>query len=242
MVEMNLQADARLPAYLRLRDELAARIAAGEWRTDEALPSDNRLARDGDLSVGTVRKAVQMLVDEGLLERRQGSGTYLRKPAFNATLFRFFQMRDSGSGQSIPSSRLLSRELMTAPAAIADVLGTDEVIRIERLRDFADRPFLSEDIYIPVRLFPGFETIPESEIGPLLYPVYLDRFEVFVASAEDEVSFATADETTASRLGIATGDAIAVIERTAYSLNGTPVEWRVARGPADRFRYRSRIG
>ena len=219
MAERASMIDARLPAYLRLRDELAARVAAGEWRADEALPSDNRLAREGNLSVGTVRKAVQMLVDEGLLERRQGSGTYLRKPAFNATLFRFFQMRDAGSGQSIPTSRLISRERVKAPAGIARVLGTDEVIRIERLRDFADRPFLSEDIYIPANLFAGFESIPDNEVGPLLYPVYFDRFDIFVASADDEVSFGTADATTAARLGIAEGVAIAVIERTAYTRN-----------------------
>ena len=242
MAEAPSMIDARLPAYLRLRDELAARVAAGEWRADEALPSDNRLAREGNLSVGTVRKAVQMLVDEGLLERRQGSGTYLRKPAFNATLFRFFQMRDAGSGQSIPTSRLISRERVKAPDDIVKVLGTDDVIRIERLRDFADRPFLSEDIYIPASLFAGFESIPDTELGPLLYPVYFDRFDVFVASADDEVSFGTADATTAARLGIAEGEAIAVIERTAYSINGTPIEWRIARGPANRFRYRTRIG
>ncbi|TYC61893.1 GntR family transcriptional regulator [Rhodobacterales bacterium] len=242
MAETTSNIDARLPAYLRLRDELAARVAAGEWRADEALPSDNRLAREGNLSVGTVRKAVQMLVDEGLLERRQGSGTYLRKPAFNATLFRFFQMRDAGSGQSIPTSRLISRKQMTAPSGVAEVLGTNDVIRIERLRDFADRPFLSEEIYIPTNLFSGFEAMPDKEVGPLLYPVYLEHFGVFVASADDEVSFGTADETTAKRLGIGPGEAIAVIERTAYCISGTPVEWRIARGPANRFRYRSRIG
>lgn len=242
MAETASTIDTRLPAYLRLRDDLAARIAAGEWRADEALPSDNRLARDGGLSVGTVRKAVQMLVDEGLLERRQGSGTYLRKPAFNATLFRFFQMRDAGSGQSIPSSRLLSRSRVKAPDSVAKVLGTDDVIWIERLRDFADKPFLSEDIYIPANLFAGFEMIPDNEVGPLLYPVYLDRFDVFVASADDEVSFGTADEITAARLEIKPGEAVAVIERTAYSIKGIPIEWRIARGPANRFRYRSRIG
>ena len=104
MVEMNLQADARLPAYLRLRDELAARIAAGEWRTDEALPSDNRLARDGDLSVGTVRKAVQMLVDEGLLERRQGSGTYLRKPASTPRCSAFSRCAIPAAGSRYPAA------------------------------------------------------------------------------------------------------------------------------------------
>jgi GntR family transcriptional regulator len=234
--------DGRLPAYLRLRDQLAARIAAGEWGAEEALPSDNRLARDHALAVGTVRKAVQHLVDEGLLERRQGSGTFLRKPAFDATLFRFFQIHDSGGGQSIPTSRLISRVAVTAPPAIAARLGTDDTIRIERLRCLSEQPLLSEQIFIPRTRFEGFDAIPEQEIGPLLYPVYLDRYGIFVARAEDEVSFGRASAADARRLGIRENDPVALIERTAFTVSGEPIEWRIACGPADRFRYRSRIG
>lgn len=242
MAHAVLHSDDRLPAYLRLRDDLAARIAAGEWNADQALPSDNRLAREHALSVGTVRKAVQQLVDEGLLERRQGSGTYLKKPAFDATLFRFFQVREAGEEQSIPTSRLISRVRVTAPDHVAQELGQSDVIRIERLRYLSEQPLLAEEIYIPHQLFDGFEHMPDKEIGPLLYPVYYEHFGVFVARAEDEVRFDTADRTTAQRLAIEPGQPVAVIERTAFSMAGDPVEWRVARGRADRFRYRSRIG
>ncbi|WP_370286410.1 GntR family transcriptional regulator [Pseudooceanicola nanhaiensis] len=234
--------DDRLPAYLRLRDDIARRIAAGEWRPDEALPSDNRLAAEHALSVGTVRKALQQLSDEGLLERRQGAGTFLRKPAFDATLFRFFQVHEHGAEKSIPSSQLISRELAIAPEHAADALGTAQVIRIERLRCLSKQPLLFEEIYIPQARFPGFEAIPAEDIGPLLYPVYFERFGVFVARAEDEVSFGAADRTIAARLGLTEGDAVARIERTAFAMTGEAIEWRVASGRADRFRYRSRIG
>lgn len=234
--------DSRLPAYLKLRDELATRIIAGEWAVDQTLPSDNRLSTETGLSVGTVRKAIQQLVDEGVLERRQGTGTFLRKPAFDSSLFRFFQVRENGVQNTIPKSEILSRERMVAPRDVAELLGADDVIRIERLRYLSDQPLLSEEIYIPVNLFEGFETLNESEIGPLLYPVYYDRFGVFVARAEDEVRFETADALSAKRLGIAKGDPLAVIERLAMNMAGGPVEWRIACGPATRFRYRSCIG
>lgn len=242
MAQTRISPDDRLPAYARLRDALAARIAQGEWGAEQPLPSDNALARDHDLSVGTVRKAVQQLVDEGLLERRQGTGTFLRKPAFDATLFRFFQAREGTSAPSIPTSRLISRLRSTAPAAVAEVLGTTDVIRIDRLRYLSDQPFLSEELYIPYARFAGFESLPESDLGPLLYPIYLDHFGVFVHRAEDEVRFGQADETTARRLGLAPGDAVAVIERSAFTVSGEAIEWRIARGRADSFRYRSRIG
>ena len=234
--------DDRLPAYQRLRDDIARRVAAGEWGPDVALPSDNRLAAEHSLSVGTVRKALQILTEEGLLERRQGSGTFLRKPAFDATLFRFFQVREHGTKASMPSSRLISRRITAAPAQVKQALGTDRVIRIDRLRFLSEQPLLSEEIYIDADRFAGFETLADDEIGPLLYPVYYDRFGVFVARAEDEVSFSAATPTIAERLEIAPGAPIATIERTAFSMTGEAVEWRIASGPAERFRYRSRIG
>lgn len=235
--------DERLPAYLRLRDRLAARVAAGEWTHGKPLPSENALAREHALSVGTVRRAVQQLVDEGLLERRQGSGTFLKKPAFDATLFRFFQLREEGAdGASIPQSAIRSREVVQAPPRLAELLGADELIRIERVRSLSGRPLLAEEIHISAARFPGFVSLPASELGPLLYPVYLDRFGVFVARAEDEVTFAAADRATAETLEIAPDDPIAVIERTAFAFDGSAVEWRIAKGSAARFRYRSRIG
>jgi len=192
--------------------------------------------------VGTVRRAIQQLVDEGLLERRQGAGTYLRKRAFNVSLFRFFALGAEGGGRSIPQSRLIARTRACAPEAVAAVLGTEDCIRIDRLRALADEPVLSEEIWLPAARFAGIETEEETAIGPLLYPFYLEHFGIFVARAEDEVSFAAASPVEAQRLDLAPGAPVAVIERTAFALDGSAVEWRRAVGPAGRFRYRSRIG
>lgn len=242
MIQQIQSTDDRLPAYVRLRDTLAARIASGEWGTDQPIPAETSLARDYGISVGTVRKAVDGLVEEGLLERRQGSGTYVRRPSFDATLFRFFQIRDVGGGPStIPSSRLLSRALTKAPAEAAAALGTKEVIKIVRVRSLSEQPILYEEIYISSHLFAGFESLPQDELGPLLYPIYFDSFGVLVKSATDDLSFDTATREVASKLGIAHRDPIAVIRRTARGIDGKAVEWRIARGSAARFNYRSEI-
>lgn len=235
--------DARLPAYARLRDRLAARVASGEWGPDQALPSENRLASEYALSVGTVRKAVEQLVGEGLLERRQGSGTYLRKPAFDATLFRFFQLRDhAGEGATIPESRLVLRAEIAAPPDLAELLADDRLIRIERVRSFGGVPVLAEEIFLPQSRFAGLADIPEADIGPLLYPLYFERFGIFIASATDELSFGAADARAAQHLGLAEGDPVAIIERIARGIDRRPVEWRRARGSARRFRYRTELG
>ncbi|SEJ45613.1 transcriptional regulator, GntR family [Pseudooceanicola nitratireducens] len=234
--------DTRLPAYARLRDTLTARIARGDWTPETPIPSEARLAREFDVSVGTVRKAVDGLVGEGLLERRQGSGTFVRAPSFNASLFRFFPMRDSdGAPVSIPQSRMLRRTPTTAPAEAEAALGTADVIQISRLRCLTEQPVLFEEIYIPRNRFPGFETLPDTAFGPLLYPVYFEKFGTLVKRATDEVSFDRASPPVAAQLHINPGDPLAVIRRTAFDIEGTAVEWRIASGSAAGFRYRSEI-
>ncbi|MEM5543667.1 GntR family transcriptional regulator [Sulfitobacter sp. AS92] len=235
-------ADARLPAYARLRDTLTARIAAGDWTPDQPIPSEARLAREFDVSVGTVRKAVDGLVGEGLLERRQGSGTYVRAPSFNATLFRFFPMREgNGEPMTIPQSKMIKRSLAEASAEAAGALGTKDVIKIVRLRSLADQPVLFEEIYIPKARFSGFEALPDTAFGPLLYPTYFEHFGVLVKRATDEVSFGRASDAVAQQLRIRTNDPLAIICRTAFDIEGKPVEWRIASGNAEGFRYRSEI-
>ena len=234
--------DDRLPAYVRLRDTLTGQIAAGEWTADQPIPSEAKLARQYGLSVGTVRKSIDGLVDEGLLERRQGSGTYVKAPSFDATLFRFFQWREvDGSQLSIPSSKLIIRTCCAATEEAAGALGTSKVIKIVRLRSLSDMPVLYEEIYIPVSLFSGFDSLPEDALGPLLYPIYFEHFGVLVKRATDDLTFGTADDAVANQLQLIKGDPLAVIRRTAFDIEHNPVEWRIARGSARQFRYRSEI-
>lgn len=234
--------DDRLPAYMRLRDTLATRIANGEWTSEEPLPSEARLAKEYGLSVGTVRKGVDGLVQEGLLERRQGSGTFVRAPSFDATLFRFFQFREAdGSKLSIPSSQLILRSATQAPPETAAALSTERVTKVVRLRSLSDEPILFEQIYIPTERFEGFEELPEDAFGPLLYPLYFERFGVLVKHATDELSFEDAPASVAAQLHLKEGDPLAVIRRTAFDIEGNAVEWRIAYGDAKRFRYRSEI-
>ncbi|WP_425101893.1 GntR family transcriptional regulator [Tropicibacter sp. S64] len=240
---MNVKAlDSRLPAYARLRDTLTARIARGDWTPDAPLPSEARLAQEFDVSIGTVRKAVDGLVEEGLLERRQGSGTFLRGPSFSSSLFRFFAMRGAdGTAAPIPSSTVLSRTRATPPAEAAEALGTQDTIRITRLRSLSDLPVLYEELYIPAERFAGFTDLPEAAFGPLLYPLYFEHFGVLVKRATDEVSFDRASATVALHLRIDPGQPLAVIRRTAFDIEDHPVEWRIASGSATGFRYRSEI-
>src|SRR5579875_3280084 len=132
-----MQADGRLPRYQRLRDEMVALIAARHWGPGEAIPTEQALAQSYGLAVGTVRKAVDVLVAEGLLERFQGRGTFVRRASFASSLFRFFRFQSEAGERRIPESRILKRDVLDAPSAPAAGLQIETgapVIRLTRLR------------------------------------------------------------------------------------------------------------
>src|SRR3972149_6342148 len=71
-----------LPLYQRLRDFLVEKIEAGEWRPDHQLPGERQLTAEFGVSRATVRQAMQLLENQGLIQRRQGRGTYVARPKF----------------------------------------------------------------------------------------------------------------------------------------------------------------
>jgi GntR family transcriptional regulator len=68
------------PLYAQLRDELAARIAAQEWLPGMVIPPERELAATYCVSIQTTHRAIEDLVEEGLLTQRQGRGTFVRRP------------------------------------------------------------------------------------------------------------------------------------------------------------------
>ncbi|AQY66467.1 GntR family transcriptional regulator [Pseudomonas sp. TE36184] len=236
-----LSSDVRLPLYQRLRDHLAEQIANNRWRPGEAIPTEAALSAEYQLSTGTVRKAVDALVSEGILERQQGRGTFIRRPQFQSSLFRFFRFQTAAGERRVPESRILSIEPVTAPSAVAQALGLPldaPVIRIVRVRLLDVQPVLAEEIWLPRNRFQPLLEIDLSSKGPLLYPIYEEVCGQVVASAEETLTAESVNDVHARLLQVPVNSPVVVIERLARDYAGTPLEWRRSRGHAEHFRYR----
>ena len=231
---------SRLPLYQQLRDHILSNIAAGHWPPGEAIPTESALTRHYGVAIGTVRRAVDTLVQEGLLERSQGRGTFVRRPDFDRTFLRFFRQRLEEGAPEVPEGRVLSRTRQAATSDVAAALGCttgDDVIHLVRLRLIDDTPLLLEDIWLPLPLFEPLLELPFPALGPLLYPIYEKRCGCIVASARETLTIGEADVDTAHRLAIGEGDPVAIIERLATGYDTTPLELRRSRGAARTFRY-----
>jgi len=236
--------DRRPPLYQRLRDQIAGEITRNVWGPGTAIPTEAELAQTHQVAVGTVRKAIDLLVAEGLIERSQGRGTYVRRPSFDSSLFRFFRFQGPDGTRRVPESRILGRERRPGPIeatrALALADGSD-VLHLSRLRLIDQRPVLAEEIWLPAARFAPLMDLAADAFGDLLYPLYERHCQAVVASARETLSVAAVEAEAASLLAVAPGTPVVVIERLALGYDDRPLEWRRSLGPADQFRYQIEI-
>lgn len=235
-----LAGDAHLPLYRRLYQTFAQRIAAGEWKPGDGLPSETDLAKHYHMAPGTVRRALDDLSGNGLVERKHGHGTFVRRPNFDNAMLRFFRFRDATGAAILPESRIVSRRIAPTPPHVAKVpgLAAPTVLHMVRHRMWDGAPRLIEDIYLPLSRFELLVSAAPDAIGPLLYPAYERLCGQIVFTIEEDIAIAPSTEEDAAQLGLAPGDLVVRIERTARDATGVPMEWRVSRAEARRFRYR----
>jgi GntR family transcriptional regulator len=236
--------DHRLPLYQQVRDEILENISAGIWLPDAPIPTESELTKTYEVAIGTVRKAVDTLVNDGLLYRSQGRGTFVRRPDFNASLFRFFRQVSSDGRFVMPESRLLSKGLKKPSKQAAEVLNinqSDDAIYLERLRFLENKIVLTEEIWLPTKLFSSLVELELTQFGNLLYPFYEQQCGQLVASAKETLTITSASQSISVALNIDLNSPVAVIERVAYGYDKTPLEYRISHGSAKTFCYQVEI-
>ncbi|MGS5087853.1 GntR family transcriptional regulator [Hydrogenophaga sp. A37] len=227
-----------LSRYASLAQALRARVVAGEWPPGSALPAESQLASEHGVALGTMRRALELLVEQGFIERIHGKGTFVRQGLAGATMLRFFRF-DSGTGE-VPESRILQRSLVNAPATVSRALGIgtgEQVLRLHRLRLMAGQPRLFEELWLPLDLFAPLVGDDLSTWDDLLYPMFARKAQVHVHRALDEIGFAQLSATQARHLALPVGHPCAQVQRSAFDLTGRCVEVRTTRGDAHAFHY-----
>src|SRR5688500_9437636 len=158
--------------YGALAAALRQRVVDGDWPPGTALPAETSLAAEHGVALGTMRRALELLAEQGLIERRHGKGTFVRGGLAGATMLRFFRF-GSGDGE-VPQSRVIARQSVIASAEVARRLGVargDPVLRLHRLRSLGGQPCLLEEIWLPLPMFAPLLDSPVAEWGDLLYPM-----------------------------------------------------------------------
>ena len=232
--------DSRLPIYQRLKDDFVRRITQGVWTPDKPISSETQLAAELGVSTGTVRKAIEDLVQDGFLFRTQGKGTFVRRADFGNALARFFRHTDASGTPLRPRGQMLKVEEVDGRPQVSALLRLDPatpLLKLRRLRLIGDTPKLYEEIFVSKDRFAPLAALPLDAFGDLLYPLYEKACGHRVFRATETIRFDKASATAAKHLGTARGEPVAVIERLAIGFDGLPLEWRCSVGLASQFAY-----
>ena len=238
-----IELEDRRPLYRRLRDQIAQEIVKNRWGPGQQLPTEAVFISKYNVSSGTIKKALDILEADGLIERIQGSGTFVRRPDWSNIHTHSIRYFGSAGDQRPLRSRIFAREALSGPPEVTSVLQLEphaRVIHLRRLRSHDGLPVLTEEIWLGEEQFAPLLTTPDTE-QPLLYPLYERLCGVSVARAKESITIEAAGPPDAEMLGLIEGRPMVLISRIAYGYDDRPVEWRHSRGPASDFYFETEI-
>ncbi len=230
--------------YMQIREHLVAKISKGEWPPGNMIPSEINLALEFGVSQGTVRKAITELVENNVLTRRQGKGTFVSNHDVHRALFHFFHITDSKGHKVLPESSVLScrrKRASRMEAAKLQLSGGADVVRIERVRSISTRPTIVETITLPTDPFGDLGRGGNYNLPNTLYELYEKQFGITIHSADERLRAVVASKREASLLNLEAGTPLLEIERVALTLNRTPIELRISHCSTRSHHYENTI-
>ncbi len=215
-----------VPAYVQIREKLREEIAGGSLKRGEKLPPEHELAARFNVSRMTLRESVEDLVNEGLLYRRHGVGTFVGVPHMERDHTRLTSFFDKAAEEGIAvRASLLKLEVIRARPAVAEALDLppdNQVIRVKTLRYADGVPITVHDAHIPHKLFAGI--LKEDFEAQHLWDLF-EKCGYRVKRAVQRLEAIEADKEVARLMKIKEGAPILFKERTVYATDGTPVEF-----------------
>ncbi len=226
-----------VPAYIRIHDALKKKIDDGSWEIGQRLPSERDLADDYEVSRMTLRQAITLLVEEGILERRVGSGTYVASHRVQE------KMRGTTSFTEIvrsqgktPSSQLVSYQRKPANETEIEQLQlkpSDYVVRMERVRYADNMPLVFEVASIPEKLIREFK---REDITEHFFQTLTDNgYEI--GKSQQTIYAKNASERVANYLKVPKNHAVLALTQVSYFTDGRPFEYVHSQYVGDRFEF-----
>ena len=210
-----------LPAYMQIAELVARQIEAGLLNEGQRLPPEREMARQHGVAVGTLRKSLARLTEIGHLDRRQGSGNYIRRTNHTASLYSLFRLeRPDGGG--LPSARLLSCQRIRKPGDLPSFGTASDGYRFRRLRFLDSIPVAIEEIWLDGDATPE---IDPARVSQSLYQFYRDELGLWITRTEDQVSLAQLPDWTVDQFPLPAGSTVGYVERYGWSQHDQRIEF-----------------
>lgn len=213
-----------VPLYFQISSRLENAIRSGRIPAGARLDNEISIGQRLGLSRPTVRRAIQEVVDKGLLVRRRGIGTQVVQGQVTREVELTSLYEDLKGSSLEPGTRVLSHEVVAAPDAVAEKLslapGT-EVLRLRRLRTTDGSPMAVLENYLPAD-FADVTTTQLEEGG--LYAMLRAR-GVTIRVAKQHIGARRAHDDEPGLLDVDAGSPLLTMERVAFDASGRAIEY-----------------
>lgn len=208
----------RQTRYAQIADELRARVESGQYGAGRLLPSEAELSTGFDASRVTVRRALEVLREEGLVDSRQGFGWFVAADPVRQALGRLGTIESQLAAEGVTSTRrVLDFRFIKAPPRVRQVLGVDTVLRVRRLNLADGEPFALVTVWCP-ELYGAELSRADVERSS-----FYELIGVSLGGAVQTIGAAAASRADADLLGVLEGSPVLRCERITSSVDETPV-------------------
>ncbi len=231
--------------YLEISKELLNRINTGTYNnSNNQIPNELQLAKEFNCSRMTMRRAIDILVQEGIIYRRRGSGSYIRdniSPICSPT-FKLDNEIISGLTQSIDyniDNKLISFKLIFATESIKNALSiklNDPVYEIIRIRYINSSPYVIEKTYMDASIISG---ITEEILAKSIYKYIEKDLNLSITGSKKILRASPSNELDRKYLLLLENEPVLEVEQIAYLSNGKAFEYSFSRHRYDKFEFTS---
>jgi GntR family transcriptional regulator len=228
----------QLPLFIQISELLNREIAAGHWLPGDRLPIEAELATTLGVAIGTLRKALKKLEEDGLLERRQGSGNYVKRAPSGRAVYQFFHL-ETLAGGGIPTADTLSVAVDEDEFVKGQlkVEADGKLWCIKRARYLNRELVAMEQIWFRHAHDPNLKP---KDLHESLYLHYRDQFSFWISRVEDEVDCDTAPEWVTENLGLEKNSVMPKVHRRSWSNEGKVEEFSFTWYDPKKCRYFAR--
>jgi len=234
-----LNSKSATPLYVQLLDELEDNILTGLYQPGAQLPAESALAQQYGVSIITVRTAIGGLSEKGLVERKQGKGTFVKKPKLNRDSSNLGGFSQNCVSQGlVPGSRTIACEKVLLDPKTAKSLGTEpgsEGIYFARVRCADGEPVAIEKTYFSM----DYAFLLEESLEDVsLFEILRTRVHVRVVRSEKNIEVCRATRQEGLLLNVPEHTPLLFVKSVTYGENGAPIYTAVQILNADRFTLR----
>lgn len=233
--------NSAIPLYFQLQELIRARIEDGTFKRGELIPTELELQKIYSVSRSTVRKAIEGLVFEDLLVKKQGLGTLVAKPRMVEDLFKLKSFTEKMEAQNANiSTKVLDVRKIEASRRICEHLhieAGEQIIFIKRLRYVDNEPITLFTSHIPAYL--GVKE--DDDFTGSIFKLLEEKYEQRISYGERIVEAGASGKEEAQLLGINQGEPVLIIRNIVFNIDDTPIEYAEGIYRSDRYKYVFRL-